>query len=193
MSKDCHNKILAVLRSSENGKAFKTQTVPTDTSQNLIYKLLVDVAWSPIPVKYSYKEHSCVGQNMVCRHVQYHICRCHDLLAAIPHTEMHHESEKRKKWSRCLTKWPITSKRHNFSWEAGSTQTIKEVPVFWWTGWLITVFAKTRNHTSASAVSFYTAVLPTWCRQSRNVVQLTVGDLEVCHPRCACVKTGKGM
>jgi len=58
MTKDCHNKILAVLRPSEHGKAFKTQTVPTDISQNLIYKLLVDVARSPIPVKYPYNEHT---------------------------------------------------------------------------------------------------------------------------------------
>lgn len=57
-TKDCHNKILAVCRQSEHDKAFKTQTaVSTDVSQNLIYKLLVDVAWSPIPVKCPYNEH----------------------------------------------------------------------------------------------------------------------------------------
>jgi hypothetical protein len=56
MTTNCHNKILAERRQSEHGKTFKTQTVSTDISQNLIYKLLVDAAWSPIPVKYPYKE-----------------------------------------------------------------------------------------------------------------------------------------
>jgi hypothetical protein len=106
MAKDCQNEIVAVRRQSEHDKALKTQTaLSTDISQNLIYKLLVDVAWSPPAVKISLQRtHSCAGQNIVCRHVQSHICRCHEPLAGILQTEMHHKSEKRRQRSRSLTK-----------------------------------------------------------------------------------------
>jgi len=50
MTKDCHNKILAVLRPNEHEKTYKTQRVSTDISQNPFPKLFVAVTWSPIPV-----------------------------------------------------------------------------------------------------------------------------------------------
>jgi len=86
MTKDCHNKILAVRCQTEHDKAFKTQiAVSTDISQSLIYKLLCRCSMASVSSYISLQwPHSCVGQNMVCRHVQSQICRCHQLLAGIP-------------------------------------------------------------------------------------------------------------